>query len=321
MGPTDIPARINASVVRVYWPKDGAGDNRAFRVSGPTFIGMLIGPGGHVVVNDEIIRGRDTAGAIVVVPDVGEFAGRIVGRDPFSNIALLKIDATDFMLPAHGDAAQLKPGETILAISVGRDGQRSISTARVVSSARVRGSRDSSRGPYIEVELAHPAVPFSGPMFNGQGEVVGFVTLETRPPVGKKVLLGMPIDDVKRIADELQISGKIRRGRLGLAVQNAVPSEVAIARGLEEPSGVLVAKVDKGGPADRAGVRPGDIVLRLRDAVIRNTDDFFIAMERIKPGSPVTLHVLRDGGATHDLSAVAGEIVTGPPAAYPKPNQ
>jgi serine protease Do len=276
-------------------------------------IGVLISSDGLVVSNAAISKQTDDIVAMSV--DGAGSAAKVVGRDRFSNLALFKISGSRHQLPAHGNAEELVAGEVVYAIGATPDGLPRVVTTQVRDARRLVHSSIFPIGPYIEIDNHDKETPITGPIFNQRGKVVGFVVLQSTPEQKTPVVLAIPISDVKRIADELRTSGKVRRSRIGVDVKR-VPDDVANARGLVEPAGAFIAAVGKRSPAERAGLAAGDIILRLAGAVIRHPDDYMVAMGRIKAGTRILLEVLGLDGK-RVVSLITGEIVTGPPVGQP----
>ena len=297
----ELATRITASVVRIESLNDGGDDNIAGFLEG-----VLIDPDGHIVFNEAeslIKAGR----AAVVLPGGARYIGTVVGRDAFNNIAILKIQGTDYVLPTDGNAERLQSGDAVYTVDISRKGFPSVVLARVVNPSRVARPEGSSIGPYIEMEVIGDVRLPRGPVFDQTGELVGFVTLENRPPIGLPSILARPIDQVRRIANELRISGKVRRARIGLDITKNTTSGSDQA----EPVGARIVKAEAGGPAARGGLLPGDIILKVGEYIIRNTDDYVIAMERIKPGTVITVRVLRVDKML-EFKVLAGVVLTGP---------
>lgn len=304
-------SQIGAAVVRIHTPAE-VESHPPFGPQWFSETGVLVSPEGYVVSNAEIARKSE--GIVAIFADGRRFAGTLVGSDHFSNIAVFKIDGADQDPPAHGNAEELQVGETVYAVSATQDGTRRLVLARVRDAARLMRSGSFPIGPYLEIGLDEE-VPFGGAVFNDRGKLVGFVVIRSGPPQKTRGVLATPINDVTRIADELREFGKVRRSRIGLAVQR-VPGDVATARGLTEPTGALIATVAKGSPAERAGLLADDIILRLDATVIRNPDEYMIAMGRIRAGTQIRLEILR-ADRKRNVSLVSGEVVSGPPVGQP----
>jgi serine protease Do len=229
--------------------------------------------------------------------------------DSFSNLAVFKIDGLEQGIRAHSDVQEVHAGETVYALSASAEGIFQLVTATIRNPARVLHSKNLPIGPYIEFDK-EPLI--RGPIFNQRGQLVGFVVLESRPEARTQMVLAAAVSDVKSIATELHQSGKIRRSRIGIEIKR-LSNELAQERALAEPSGALIAAVSKNSPAERAGLRGGDIILRFAGTVIRSPDDYMVAISRIKAGSRVSLEVL-SGGLRREVTLVTGEIITGAPA-------
>lgn len=277
--------------------------------------GVLISAEGHVVSNAALAR--RTSSVVAILTDGRRYVGTLVGSDPFSNLALFKFSALDHEPPLRAATVDLRAGDSVYAVVATADGMRQTVKARVLNAHRIFNKRDSPVLPYIEIE-ENNSTPIRGPIFDERGKLVGFVTLQTFPEQKTQVVLAIPSGDVRRIADQLRLSGRVRRSRIGVGIK-PVPKELADERGLAEPGGALIGDVEKGGPAHRAGLMVGDIILQLDSHAIRRLDDYFVAIERIKAGTLIQIELLRGSRKRH-LSFYTGEVVTGPPVGQPAPD-
>lgn len=267
--------------------------------------GVLVSTEGHLVSNADLAN--RTNSIVAILPDGRRHVGTLVGKDPFSNLALFKLADLDQQPPIHAATHDSRGGDAVYAVVATADGMRQNVKARVLNAQRIVNRRDSPVLPYIEIE-ENSETPIRGPVFNEQGEFVGFVTLQTSPEQKSQVVLAVPSGDVKRIADELRFAGRVRRSRIGVGVKT-VPNEVAAQRGLAEAVGAFIGEVSRDGPAYRAGLIVGDIILQLSSYSIRSRDDYFVAMERIRAGTLVQIEVLR-GTEKRYLSLITGEVLT-----------
>ncbi len=254
--------------------------------------GFIVSPDGYIVTNNHVI---DKASSIKVTLDDGtELPAKLVGADQKSDLAVLKIE-TSKKLPtvAWGDSEKLKLGDQIVAIG-NPFGIGTTVTAGIVSA---RG-RDLHSGPYddfIQIDAPINHGNSGGPLVDLDGKVVGINTAIYSPNGGSVgVGFAIPSDQAKTIVAKLEKSGSIDHGYLGVAIQ-PVTKDVADAIGLSTPEGALVSNVNEDTPAERAGLKAGDVVTALGDEVVKTPKDLSRLVADLAPGDKETLSVWRDG--------------------------
>lgn len=253
--------------------------------------GFIISPDGYILTNAHVVA--DTDEISVKLTDKREFKARVVGADTYTDIALLKIDATGLPAVKIGQAQALEPGEWVAAIGAPFGFENSV-TAGIVS-AKGRLLPNESYVPFIQTDVAVNPGNSGGPLFSMRGEVVGINSMIYSRTGGFMGLsFAIPIDIAMDVAQQLQATGKVTRSRIGVQVQE-LTRELARSFGLEQPRGALVAMVEPGGPADKAGIRPGDIVLALNGQPVEGSADLARFVARTKPGTTVTADVWRKG--------------------------
>ena len=304
------PPQLGNGVVRIL-STDEPDTSESFGSQWFSDLGLLISDEGHVVANALAA----SAAIVAVFADGRRHAGKLVAADAYGNLALFKLAGLQREPVPQMRTGDARNGERVHAVLATRDGIRRTITSTIHDAQRVvrpSASSHSPAGPYIEILQPDKPGPIQGPIFDDSGKVLGFVTLESRPENKTQMALAVPIADVLRIADELDAKGKVRRARLGIGFMT-VSKELAEERGLAEPTGVLVGKADKGGPADRAGLGPGDIILRLGPDVIRHSDDYLVALGRLRAGTRIEVEVLGPGGR-RSVRVMTGELVYDPNA-------
>jgi serine protease Do len=262
--------------------------------------GVIIDPSGVIVTNNHVVGHADKI--VVSLTDGTEFAARVVGSDELTDIAVIKVDANR-PLPAvtWGDSHRLEPGDWILAAG-NPFGLGGSVTVGIVSA---RG-RDIGAGPFDDfLQLDAPINPGNsgGPTFNMSGEVVGINTAIVSPSGGSVGIgFAIPSEVAQPIVERLRAGGHIERGWLGVSVQDAPATD-------SNPAGVAVAAVERNGPAQRAGVRPGDIVTAVNGERVDSARGLIKAVAASTPGNNVRLTIRRQG-KDFDLSVSVGRRPT-----------
>lgn len=263
--------------------------------------GFILTPDGYIMTNAHVIDGADEV--MVTLTDKREFKAKIVGADKRTDIAVVKINATGLPAVKIGDVSRLKVGEWVMAIG-SPFGLDNTVTAGIVS-AKQRDTGDYL--PLIQTDVAINPGNSGGPLINMRGEVVGINSqIYSRSGGFMGISFAIPIDEAKRVADQLRASGHVTRGRIGVQIED-VRKDVADSVGLPKPTGALVRGVENGSPADKAGVQAGDVILRFDGKTIDRASDLPRLVGDTKPGTRSTLTVFRRG-ATKDLGVTIAEI-------------
>jgi serine protease Do len=253
--------------------------------------GFILWADGYVLTNRHVVR--DAQEVIVKLSDRRQLNAKLVGTDERSDLALLKIDATGLPAVKIGDARKLRVGEWVLAIGSPFGFDYSV-TAGIVS-AKGRALPNENYVPFLQTDVAINPGNSGGPLFNVKGEVVGVnsqIFSQTGGYMG--VSFAIPIDVAAKVAQQLKDYGEVRRGWLGVVVQE-VTRELAQSFGLERPEGALVAQVVAGGPGEQAGLRVGDVILDFEGQELAQSSALPPMVGATDPGSPVSMKVLRDG--------------------------
>ena len=252
--------------------------------------GFIISSDGYILTNAHVV---ETADEITVkLNDKREFVAEVIGTDRKTDIALIKIKATDLPKVTQGNPEHLKVGEWVIAIGSPFGFEHSV-TAGIVS-AKGRSLAQENYVPFIQTDVAINPGNSGGPLFNMKGEVVGINSqIYSRTGGFMGLSFAIPINVATEIADQLKISGKVNRGRIGIMIQE-VTKELAESFGLTGNNGALVVSVEKGGPADKAGIKARDIILKFDEKEIATSADLPRIVGNTKPGSKVVIHVWRD---------------------------
>jgi len=263
--------------------------------------GFVLTSDGLIMTNAHVVEGADDV--IVTLADKREFKAKIIGSDKRSDVAVVKIDATGLPAVRTGDVGRLKVGEWVMAIGSPFGLENSV-TAGIVS-AKQRDTGDFL--PFIQTDVAINPGNSGGPLINMRGEVVGINSqIYSRSGGFMGISFSIPIDEAVRVSDQLRSQGRVSRGRIGVTIDQ-VSKEVAESLGLGKSTGALVKAVEAGAPADKAGVEPGDVILKFDGRVIEKSMDLPRFVGATKPGTRSALTVLRKG-ATRELQVTIAEI-------------
>jgi len=265
--------------------------------------GFIIGADGQIITNAHVVDGADEV--TVKLSDKREFKAKVLGTDKRTDIALLKIEAKDLPKVVIGDPDKLRVGEWVVAI--GKPfGLENTMTAGIVS-AKGRDLPQENLVPFIQTDVAINPGNSGGPLFNMKGEVVGINSLIYSRTGGYMGLaFAIPIDVAMNTVAQLKEKGRVTRGRIGVQIQ-PVTKEDAEAFGLGAPRGALVNGVEKDGPAAKAGVEVGDIIIKADGKDVRSSNELPRIITTIRPGNKITITVWRKG-AQKDLSLTVAEM-------------
>ncbi len=255
--------------------------------------GFLISADGKILTNHHVVDGADRV--IVHLADRREFTAKVIGSDPMSDVALLKVQATDLPYLKLADAKSLKPGQWVVAIGSPFGLDHSV-TAGIVSAV---GRRSLDPGqqyvPFIQTDVPINRGNSGGPLLNTRGEVVGINSQIFSNSGGYMgVSFAIPIETAMSAVQQLQATGKVSRGVLGVRIQE-VTGQLANAMGLSRTGGALVAEVEPGSAAAKAGVKAGDLITAFNGAEIVSSSDLPPLVGSLPPGSRAKLRLQRDG--------------------------
>jgi serine protease Do len=270
--------------------------------------GFLISADGYIVTNNHVVAGGPAGEAVdrvtVTLFDGKEYTADIVGRDPQSDIALLKIKASNLPFVAMADSKKSRVGDWVIAIG-NPLGLSSSVTAGIISALQRNIGAGGAYDRFIQTDTAINPGNSGGPLFNLKGEVIG-INNRLISPIGANIGVGfaIPAEEAAPVVESLKKGVRPERGYLGISI-NPVSEDLADAVGLEKNRGEFVARVVAGEGADKAGLREGDIVLKVdgRDVTPEATLSYIVA--NIKPGTRIPLDILREGKPMR-LNAVVG---------------
>ncbi|MCK6374139.1 MAG: DegQ family serine endoprotease [Zoogloea sp.] len=278
--------------------------------------GFIVSSDGFVLTNAHVVDGATEV--TVRLTDKREFKAKVVGVDKRTDVALLKIDATGLPAVRTGDAERAKVGEWVVAMGSPFGFENTV-TAGIIS-AKARRLPDENYVPFLQTDVAINPGNSGGPLFNLAGEVIGINSqIYSRSGGFMGISFAIPIDVAMKVKDQLQKYGKVSRGRLGVAIQG-LDADLAQNFGLDKPNGALVANVEPGSPAEKAGLQPGDVVLGVNGQKVDSSADLPRIIGDQKPGSVVRLSVWRDRKA-RELNVTLGEQASEKVAAMGSPDK
>jgi serine protease Do len=264
--------------------------------------GFIVGSDGIILTNAHVVANADKV--TVKLKDRREFEAKVLGQDEASDVAVIKIDAKDLPTVRLGEPGAVKVGEWVVAIGAPFGFDNSV-TAGIVS-ALGRSLPQDSYVPFIQTDVAINPGNSGGPLFNLDGEVIGINSqIYSRSGGYEGVSFAIPIDVAMNVSRQLQASGHVTRGRLGVGIQD-VDQALAQSFGLDVPRGALVSNVESGGPADKAGLKAGDVILAFGDQQIESAGQLPSIVAAVAPGKKVDLQVWRDR-STREISVKLGE--------------
>ncbi len=253
--------------------------------------GFIISQDGYVLTNNHVVEGAETV--IVRLNDRREFIAEIIGTDPRSDVAVLKLDATDLPVVKIADSEEVQRGQWVVAIGSPFGFDYSV-TAGIVSAVG-RALPDESYVPFIQTDVAINPGNSGGPLFNLDGEVVGINSqIFTRSGGFMGLSFAIPMNLAMNVAEQIQEHGVVRRGWLGVLIQE-VNRDLALSFGLEKPMGALIAQASSSGPGGKAGIQPGDIIVRFNGKDVERSSDLPPMVGLVRPGTTVPVDVVRQG--------------------------
>ena len=265
--------------------------------------GFIVHPDGVVLTNAHVVEGADEVR--VRLTDRREFKGKVVGVDKLTDVAVVKIDAKGLPNVKLGEPSKIRVGEWVLAIGSPFGFENTV-TAGIVSGTS-RSLPEGTYVPFIQTDAAVNPGNSGGPLFNLRGEVIGINSaIYSRTGGYMGVAFAIPIDVAANVEEQLLKTGKVERGRIGVGIQD-VNAQLAQSFGLERPMGALVSTVESGGPAENAGVKPGDVIVSFNGRPIDRSAELPPLVATAKPGSKANVEVWRDG-KKQTLSLAVGEL-------------
>ena len=265
--------------------------------------GFIVSPDGYILTNAHVVADADEV--TVRTTDRREYTAKVVGLDKRTDVAVIKIEGKDLPVVRLGDPSKLRPGEWVLAIGSPFTFENSV-TAGIVS-ATGRSMPGEDLVPFIQTDVAVNPGNSGGPLFNLNGEVVGINSqIYSRSGGYMGLSFAIPIDVANNVRQQLVSTGKVTRGRIGVQIQE-VNAQMADAFSLDRPRGALVGQVIAGGPAAKAGVKVGDVILSVNGKDVERSAQLPGVISAIKPGDTAKVDVWREG-STKTLSVKVEEF-------------
>ena len=266
--------------------------------------GFIVSPDGIILTNAHVVDGASEV--TVKLTDRRELKAKVVGLDKPTDVAVLKVAAKDLPVARLGGTAPVRVGEWVLAIG-SPFGFENSATAGIVS-AKARALPDEAYVPFIQTDVAVNPGNSGGPLFNLRGEVVGINSQIYSQTGGYQGLsFAIPIDVALKVKDQIMHGGKVTRGRLGVSIQD-MNQALAQSFGLKNPAGALVNTVEAGSPAQRGGMKDGDVILAVDGTPVQSASDLPPLIASLKPGTTAVLEIWRNG-EKKKLSVGVGELM------------
>lgn len=278
--------------------------------------GFIVSPDGVILTNAHVVDGATDV--TVKLTDRREFRAKVIGTDKPSDVAVLKIEATGLPTVKLGSSMNEKVGEWVLAIGSPFGFENSVTSGIV--SAKSRSLPDGTYIPFIQTDVAVNPGNSGGPLFNMKGEVIGInAQIFTHSGGYQGLSFAVPIELAVKVKDQLQQFGKVSRGRLGVTIQE-INQQLADSFGLKNPGGALIAAVEENGPAAKAGIKAGDVILKFNGHAISSSSELPAQVADVKPGTKATVEISRNG-TSKDIDVTVGELKGAKVASADSPNQ
>jgi len=254
--------------------------------------GFIVSADGYILTNAHVVADADEV--TVRMTDRREYQAKVIGIDRRTDVAVIKIEGKNLPVVRVGDPSKLRPGEWVLAIGSPFTFENSVTAGIVSATGRSMPGEDNSLVPFIQTDVAVNPGNSGGPLFNLSGEVVGINSqIYSRSGGYMGISFAIPIDVASNVQTQLVSTGKVTRGRIGVQIQD-VNAQFADAFGLDRPRGALVGQVVEDGPAAKAGIKAGDVILSVDGRSVERSTQLPAVISAIKPGSSAKVEVWRD---------------------------
>jgi len=317
VAPAVVTVRVEkrASVMRTQFPDDDLfrffgrelqipRQQRTPRQSG-LGSGVITTADGYILTNNHVVEGADRVRVELV--DRRTFDAKVVGTDPASDLAVLKVDARDLPTVTVGDSSRVRVGDIVLAIGNPLNIGQTVTMGIISAKSRATGFGEGGYEDFLQTDAPINQGNSGGALINLNGELVG-INSQIMTPTGGNVGLGfaIPSNMAREVMGQLKANGVVRRGKLGVSVQSLTP-DLAASLGLPDTNGALVGGVEPGSPASRAGLEQRDVITSLDGEKVADSNVLRNRIAGTKPGSTVALEVVRNG-RTRTLNVTLGEL-------------
>jgi serine protease Do len=291
---------------------NGFGGNPGFRQQAPRShregglgSGVVISSDGYILTNNHVVD--SATDVLVTLPDRREFKARVIGTDPKTDIAVLKIDASNLPVITVGNSAKMQIGDAVLAIG-NPYGVGQTVTMGIVSATGRTGLGIEDYEDFIQTDASINPGNSGGALVNDRGELIGINTAILAPGSGGNQGIGfaVPVNLARNVMDQIVAHGSVERAYLGVSIQEVTPA-IAKAIGLNGPEGALVSEVSPNSPAQRAGLQSGDVILSMNGTPVAESNQLRMNVSMMSPGQTVHLKVFRNG-QTSEITAQVGEL-------------
>ena len=275
------------------------------RRSGGMGSGVIVRADGYILTNNHVVEGADTVS--VDLTDGRTFKAKVVGTDPASDLAVLKIDGKNLQTLTLGDSDAVRVGDVVLAVGNPLGVGQTVTMGIVSAKGRATGTGDGSYEDFIQTDAPINRGNSGGALVSTRGELIG-INSQILSPSGGNIGIGfsIPANMARNVMSQLIDHGAVRRGRLGVTIQ-AITPELARTLSLPGTNGALVSDVEAGSPAAAAGVRRGDVITAINGAAVKNNNELRNEVAELLPGTQAKLTVLRDG-KEQQLTATLGSL-------------
>jgi Do/DeqQ family serine protease len=267
--------------------------------------GVIVRADGYILTNQHVVAGADQVS--VELSDGRSLAAKVVGTDRASDLAVLKVDASNLRTLTLGDSDRVRVGDVVLAVGNPLGVGQTVTMGIVSAKGRATGMGDGSYEDFIQTDAPINRGNSGGALVSTSGELIG-INSQILSPSGGSIGIGfsIPANMARHVMSQLIEHGTVRRGRLGVTVQG-LTSEVSQELGLATVRGALVSEIERGGPADAAGLRSGDVITALNGEAVTDSNVLRNRIAELAPGTRVTLTILRSGKA-QTLTATLTEL-------------